>query len=272
MSLEAESRAGPPDTFSGGPDGCVMIEHLPFRKREVIGARARIGLVALSSDYTIEHEFRRIIRQAGVDFYQARIPNSPVITPQSLADMGPRITETTALILPDDRLDVVAFGCTSASMVLGESAVSDHIRKAKPEARATNPISAAIRALEALEVRRIAVLTPYRRDVNEVVLRYLQDRGIDVAAFGSFNEEHDANVAMIDAESIERAIERLIEGRDVGGVFVSCTSLRVADDIARLEKTFGMPVTASNHALAWDCLRLAGVDDKRTDLGRLYTL
>jgi maleate isomerase len=29
-------------------------------------------------------------------------------------------------------------------------------------------------------------------------------------------------------------------------------------------------VTSSNHALAWHCLRLAGIDDRRPGRGRLF--
>jgi maleate isomerase len=34
----------------------------------------------------------------------------------------------------------------------------------------------------------------------------------------------------------------------------------------------GKPVTSSNHAMAWHCLRLAGVDDALPQFGRLFTL
>ena len=80
MSM-AEGEAAKPD--------CEMIEHLAFNTKMAIGARARIGLVVLATDYTIEHEFRRIITLPGVDFYAARIRNSPSITPASLAAMEP---------------------------------------------------------------------------------------------------------------------------------------------------------------------------------------
>ena len=51
-----------------------MIEHLPFETSQVIGSRARIGIVVLATDYTIEHEMRALINLPGVDIYHARIP------------------------------------------------------------------------------------------------------------------------------------------------------------------------------------------------------
>ncbi len=251
---------------------CEMIEHLPFTTDAGIGARARIGLVVLASDYTMEHEFRRVFTLPGVDYYESRIFNSPQITPETLAAMGPLLTQTVDLILPGSKLDVVAFGCTSASMVLGETTVAQRIHAARPEAKATNPITAAFAAFDAFGAKRIAVLTPYRRDVNEIVRSYITGKGYQVPVFGSFNEQDDGIVASIDAASIRNAVRTIVRGREVDAVFVSCTSVRLVDAVTEIEAECGLPVTSSNHAMAWHCLRLAGITDKRPELGRLFTL
>jgi len=56
----------------------------------------------------------------------------------------------------------------------------------------------------------------------------------------------------------------------VDGVFISCTSLRAAGIIEQAETALGKPVTASNHALAWHLLRLAGIKDEVEGFGRLF--
>ena len=53
-------------------------------------------------------------------------------------------------------------------------------------------------------------------------------------------------------------------------VFVSCTSVRLMQAAASIERRLGVPVTSSNHAMAWHCLRLAGIADKLPEFGRLY--
>ena len=55
-------------------------------------------------------------------------------------------------------------------------------------------------------------------------------------------------------------------------VFVSCTSVRLAEAAAAIEAEIGLPVTSSNHAMAWHALRLGGVNDKLPQWGRLFTL
>ena len=250
----------------------TIIEHLPFETSQMIGSRARIGLVVLATDYTIEHEMRMLVNLPGVDIYHARIANSPNISPDSLRAMEPLITATAELILPGDTLDVLAYACTSASIVLGTSTVAKNLNAAKPEAKTTNPAFAAFEAFAALGAKRIAVLTPYSKNVNAMVQNSLEDVGFDVPVFGSFNEPHDPTVAAIDSQSLKTGIARITEGQDVDAIFISCTSVRIVADVAAIETELDIPVTSSNHALAWHCLRLAGIDDKQPELGRLFSL
>src|SRR5665213_955614 len=96
---------------------------LPCRLDEGIASRAAIGLLVLATDQTMEHEFRHLLRQDGVAFFESRLYNENAITPETLRAMGSQIAPCADLILPGMPLDVVAFGCTSASMTLGEEAV-----------------------------------------------------------------------------------------------------------------------------------------------------
>ena len=249
----------------------IVIEKLPFQIEKMIGKRARIGVVVLSTDYTLEHEFRNILTSPGVDFYHARIANSVTITTKTLSDMKPLIRQTAELILPGDDLDVVAYGCTSASVVLGDDVIAGLLNAAKPTAKTTNPAFAAAAALNALGAKRIAILTPYEREVNELVQKSMEEKGFDIPIFGSFNENHDPTVAAINETSLLNAVMKLISLSKVDAVFISCTSVKIADSIKKIENKINIPITSSNHALAWHCLRLAGIDDNFPNLGKLYT-
>lgn len=253
-----------------------LIENLSFTTEKAVGHRARLGMVVLASDYTLEPEIQAVLSRPdmpeGLALYVSRIANSPEVTPETLAAMGPSLTETADRILASDRVDVLAYGCTSASMVLGPAAVNERLLAAKPDAKATNPASAAFAALNALNAKRIAVLTPYTSDVNEYVAKGLQRGGFEIEVFGSFNEPMDPIVASIDSDSLKSAIRHILKGRDVDAVFVSCTSIRLIHAVAEIEKELGLPVTSSNHAMIWHMLRLAGVMDKFDGLGKLYEL
>lgn len=98
---------------------------------------------------------------------------------------------------------------------------------------------------------------------------YIEERGVAVPVMGSFNEEDDRKAARIDGASICEAALELGRSPEVDAVFVSCTSLRLVDAVSEIESELGKPVTSSNHAMAWHCLRLAGIEDRRPGFGRL---
>ncbi|PLZ00128.1 Asp/Glu racemase [Burkholderia sp. WAC0059] len=251
------------------PDNYVRLD---FTLDEGVARRAAIGLVVLATDHTIEHEWRKMLTLDGVAFFESRLLNSADITPETLMEMEGRIADAVALLRPGERIDVVAFGCTSASMVIGEERVFERIREVRPQSRCTTPITAARVGLQKLGTTRIGLLTPYVRPINEAMAAYLGERGIDVTAMGSFEHGNDNEVARIDDASLRRAILAVGARDDVDAVFVSCTSLRVAEALAGIEAELGKPVTSSNHAMAWHALRLGGVDDALPQWGRLFTV
>ncbi len=235
-----------------------------------VAHRAAIGLLVLATDQTMEHEFRQVIRQPGVGVFATRVRNDPEISLATLRAMRPLIAPATALILPGVGLDVVAFGCTSASMALGEQTIFDEIRAARPGIACTTPVTAAFAAFAALGARRIGVLTPYAPEVNATVAAYLRQGGMEVVAFGSFCRSDDSEVARITPASVAAGVAALARATRLDGVFVSCTSLRLCEQVAAIEAETGLAVTSSDHALAWHCLRLAGVQDRVANAGRLF--
>jgi len=250
-----------------------LIENLPYELDAGLARRAAIGLIVLATDYTIEHEWRRLFGGIdGVALYHSRIHNEDRITPDSLRAMAPRLTEAARLLTPDTALDVIAYGCTSASMAIGEDAVFELLRAVRPNAAYTTPITAAFAAFAAFGAKRIGVLTPYPAEVNRIVAGYLDARGIEVPVFGSFNVDRDTLAARITPESIERGVRRLGAEAQIDAVFVSCTSVRLLECCAELEASLGLPLTSSNHAMAWHALRLAGVDDPIAGFGSLFEL
>ena len=150
--------------------------------------------------------------------------------------------------------------------------VFDRIHEARPGVACTTPITAAFAAFDAFGARNIAVLTPYRDDVNQRVRAYIEGAGYRVPVFGSFNEEDDNVASRIDQESIRSAAADLGAVDGVEAVFVSCTSIRLGAVARAVEEEIGKPVTSSNHAMAWHCLRLAGVDDPQPEFGSLFSM
>src|SRR5690606_22685562 len=108
--------------------------------------------------------------------------------------------------------------------------------------------------------------------VNALFEGHLVASGFDVTRIATFNHSNDNEVARIDAASLRAAILATGTHDDVDAVFVSCTSLRMAALTREIEQELGKPVVASNSAMAWHALRLAGINDPQPQFGRLFEL
>ena len=249
----------------------VNRHHIAHELDGGVAPRAAIGLIVLASDHTIEAEWRAIVpRFAGVGVFASRIMNSPEINAETLAAMEAGLVQCTAVLRPGERIDVVGYACTSGSMVIGPENVAARVHEARPASAVTNPFTAALTALDAMGARRIALLTPYIDEVNQGMRRAIIAAGLEVPVMGSFNLADDNAVARISERSIEDALVDLAADDSVDAAFVACTSLRVCGIVERAEQRVGKPITSSNHALAWHCLRLAGIRDEVDGLGRLF--
>lgn len=251
-------------------DLLVDRRHIPFTLDRGIAHRAALGVIVLATDHTLEHEWRLMLTGIdGVGYYESRLWNSASITPETLKEMERDIAYATKLIRPGERIDVMAFACTSGAVVIGDDVVAARIHEERSGIPTTAPLAAAVAGLHALGTRRVALLTPYVDRINRMMRGYMEERGLSVPVMGSFNHENDNEVARIDAASVRAAVLELGSHPSVEAVFVSCTSLRVVEQIEGLEAALGKPVTSSNHALAWHALRLAGYAEPATGFGRL---
>jgi maleate isomerase len=186
----------------------------------------------------------------------------------NLSRMVDDLTRATALLLPEGRIDVVAFSCTSGTVAAGVDRVARAIDAAKPGIPFTTPITAAVAAFRHLGARRIAVLTPYVDEVNEAIRGFLVAAGLDVIEFGSFHLRTEQEIARAPPEAIVAA-GRSITGPGAEALFISCTGLQGHAAIAALEAATGRPVVTSNQAQVWEALSLIGYARPVHGYGRL---
>ena len=250
------------------------IETLPFATDDGIGTKARLGMIILQSDQTLENEAAQLLYHSGITekigLYHSRIPNDNEVSAQTLIKMASDLPETARLLPCDFAFDAIGYGCTSGSTIIGEAEVERLIQTIHPQAKTTNPITACKAALQSLGLRNIALLTPYAVPVTQAMQDNLQEAGFHVKAVASFNQSNDFTVARIDSQSIYDAVMAIGGRDDCEGVFVSCTSLRALPIIAKAEQALGKPVLSSNQVFIWHLMRLAGLNDDIDGAGRLF--
>ena len=127
-----------------------------------------------------------------------------------------------------------------------------------------------MRALHTLDARRIVIATPYLDEVNRREVDYLQRAGFEVLSLCGLNLERDSDMVRVAPDYI--AEFALAQDRpDADAIFVSCGALRTLDVIGEIEARAGKPAICSNQAMIWDCLRLAGIEDRFEGYGRLLS-
>jgi len=231
--------------------------------------RAKIGYVLLATEQTIQDDVMKLRPEGvGIHFTRAAIPDS--ITSESLAAQLDLLADCASTLLPDGSLDVICYACTSGSLVMGEENVHKELNKGAPNAEATSLIRSVIRALHKVGAKKLVVATPYLDEINEKEVTYLEDAGFEVLSITGLNLEKDSDMVRVTPEFISRFTQS-VDRPDADAVFVSCGALRTLDVVEQIERALGKPVIASNQAMIWDCLRLAGIDDKIKGYGRLLS-
>lgn len=230
--------------------------------------RHRIGLITLANDYATERDFINARPNDNVSLFVTRVENTPECTLDTLPLMAPHIAEAARLIIPEGRLDVMAYSCTSGTVVMGYDTICDLIHEARPGLPVVTPITASLAALDRFNATTIAVLTPYVDGVNAAISAHLKEHGKTICAFTSFGIEDNEVMANLPTDAIvQGAIEA--DRPEAEALFVSCTAIRALDVVDQIESTIGKPVVTANQAMIWQALRLSGCDASVTGYGRL---
>lgn len=231
--------------------------------------RAKIGYILLATEQTIQDDIMKL-RPEGVGIHVTRAPITDSITRHTLAAQVDALAQCASLLLPDGSLDVICYACTSGSLIIGEQRVHDQLSLGAPTSIPTSLISCVIRALRKINARKIVVATPYLDEINKLEIAYLENSGFNVLSLSGLNLEKDSDMVRVAPEFIsEFALS--IDQHQADAIFISCGALRTLEVIDQIESKAGKPVIASNQAMIWDTLRLAGINDKFQGYGTLLS-
>ena len=228
----------------------------------------KVGLLALSTDLTIEKDFNSVCNKLPLDVFVNRIHNENPLTKDNLLKMHDQLESITEKILPGEKINTIAYGCTSGTIAIGEEKVKEKIQLAKPDCYVTTPITSAIKAFKLMNIKKIAVFTPYPESVNKTIYEYFSNKNIDVLSFGTFNLDLDADFANIDPKYLSETLIKLdTSGADA--LFISCTALPALEILDEVESKINKPVFSSNQTLIWDTIRSIGYKTPIEGYGKL---
>jgi len=229
----------------------------------------RVGLITLASDFRIEKDFNNLIHDKDIDLYSNRINSFNPLTNETLKKMAEDIPKVTENILPNQKLDCVAYGCTSGTIAAGYQSIYDKVNLAKPNTKVTTPITSAINALKKLNIKKISIFTPYTDEINQAVINYFKKENIEIVELSYFNIASDLDIGKVDSSHLfDVLVKKDLSKSDA--LFISCTALPALSIINDLEKKLGKLVLSSNQTLIWDTLKQVNFKSKIVGYGELF--
>ncbi len=236
----------------------------------VDGWRGRIGLITPAPGSATEAEFNRY-RPMGVAVLTTRIPLKG-ISIEALTKMNSYVEEAASL-LAGAEVDVIVFACTAGSLLKGHGYDKEIIEKLELRTgiKVTTTSTGVLEALTALNVKKVAVATPYAEEVNRAEKVFLESAGFQVVSIIGPLLSDPRLVPQIPSSEMYK-LARKANTDDAEVMFISCTGLHVLDIIEILEKDLGKPVITSNQVTLLSALKKLNINEKIGGLGKLFAL
>jgi maleate isomerase len=219
----------------------------------------------------MEHEFYAMAPR-GVSSHTTRVYLGKV-TAEELIKTGERAVDA-ARLLATAPIHAIVFGCTSGSFLQGLAYDTDLIAELSEVSKGipvTTTSAAMVKALKALDLHKLVIITPYTDDINQKAKTYFESAGNSVLGMRGLDITTDFEMTSLSPEAICR-LARSAWDPEADGLLISCTSLRSIEIIDALEADLGKPVISSNQASFWSTLRMAGVNESVPGFGKLLTI
>lgn len=232
--------------------------------------RPAIGLIELSTEVLMSAEIHAFMPESDFGIYTSRVEFGDDADIKGLAAMEQHISSAAKLLPDADYLDAIIYGCTSGSMVIGPERLGSLISSERNNVRIFNPISAVIDALRAMKMNKIAVVTPYPQETNQVVNNYLTSHGIEITNALTFDILSGYDMSRLSPNDLYDAALQ-VDTPETDAIFLSCTALRVSPVLEAIERATQKPVVTSNQALTWQSCEIVGLHRTDNRGGRLFS-
>jgi maleate isomerase len=212
---------------------------------------SRIGLLLPSSNTTMEPDLYSMAPK-DVTVHTARMMLREV-TPEGLEEMAGEATRA-AQLLKTANVDILAYGCTSGSLIRGVEWEKSLKRRLEETAGvpAITTAGAVVEGLRTLGAERVSVFTPYTDAVNMHEKSFLEAHGYRVDTMRGLGLTDNQRIGRVSMEQLESFI---VPAPGSDAVFVSCTNLPVLHHKEKLEERHRLPFVTSNQATMWATLR-----------------
>lgn len=215
------------------------------------GTRGIVAIGTPQGNPTVEQEMIAL-RPDGVSLVTARM-YSPSSDPRKrLGDYLDDLAETLEHFA-ELEIDVFGFACTGSTYLRGYT--TERAKVAELEHRHNYPVITAAAAIEtelrALNAKRLAIVAPYPSWLNEMGIRYWEERGFHVEIFGrvALHSSDTYNIYGLTSDDALHVLGEL-KIRNADAVLFSGTGMPSLRALEPAHESTGLPVLSSNLCLA----------------------
>lgn len=233
----------------------------------------RIGMIVPSSNTCLEPmTYRMLGERDDVTVHSARIPVTRIaLDSDSDRQFDVESMCRAAELLATADVDVIAWNGTSGSWVGPEhdQDIAAVITRTTGVPATTSTL-AYLDAFERFDIRSVALLTPYTRDVNEQVVARYDKQGIRVVADRALGLSDNESFARVTPEELLPPSRELLEESPDALVYL-CTNLYGAPVVQTVEAESQVAALDSVAVTLWKCLEIAGARLLDERWGRLLS-
>jgi maleate cis-trans isomerase len=236
--------------------------------KPVYGRAGRIGLVVPANNSVIEPELWSVL-PPDVAAYATRVRAKGDLTPEAVRLMEHDV-ETAVEAIASTGVDVIAY-CDMVTTFIMEPGWNEAAVERFGRESGVPTISAwtCLRdALASLNVRRLALGTPYPSAIHALAAPFFRARGFEVISDATLDIVAMREVPTVGKDRLSSLV-RSLEITQADAVVLLATDLPTFPWLPDLEQETGLPVLTSNQVLLWGALsRLRQQPIKK--LGRLF--
>lgn len=240
-------------------------------------SRTLLGMLTPSSNTTLEPVTTAMLTgllEVSAHFSRFKVTEI-ALSGQALAQFDLGAILAAAELLSHARCEVIGWSGTSSSWLGFDSdrRLCEAIER-QTGARACTSVLALDEIFALTGLRRFALVTPYRADVQAAIVANYAAAGFECVAERHLGLQDNFSFAEVGSQQLRSLAHDAMNapGADrAEAVVILCTNLRGAPLVEAMEAELGVPVYDSVAAVVWKSLRLAGVDTRRVaGWGRLF--
>ena len=219
----------------------------------------RLGLLLPASNTTMEKELMAYLPN-GIGLHTARMRIGPVTKDEliKMSKEAPKIAEA----VNDCEPDVILYGCTSGSFILGKG----FDVKLEKEITAITGVPtittshAVLNTAKRLGLKKVAIGTPYAEEVNKPMHGFFTDNGLEIVKMRGLGYLDNLEIGRLSPwEAVE--LVKSIDSDEAEGIFLSCTNMQTMEALVGMWEMFNKPIISSNFASMIEAVRMLDYPD-----------